>query len=136
MRRRKCREIYEFFSTGHTKTYGKNGKRITYKIKFIDSFRLVSSSLSSIVDNLSEGLHKKKDWMAASLKDFIIRICNKHINKFILLWRKGIFPYAYMYSWKRSDETLLSNKEDFYTSLNIIDVDHRHAIKCIKIYSK
>ena len=41
-----------------------------------------------------------------------------------------------MYSWKRSDETLLSNKEDFYTSLNIIDVDYRHAIKCIKIYSK
>ena len=33
-----------------------NGKRITYKIKFIDSFRFMSRSLSSLVDDLSEGL--------------------------------------------------------------------------------
>ena len=33
-----------------------NGKTITYKIKFIDSFRFMSSSLSSLVDNSSEGL--------------------------------------------------------------------------------
>ena len=30
---------------------------ITYKIKFIDSYRFMSSSLSKLVDNLSEGLH-------------------------------------------------------------------------------
>ena len=33
-----------------------NGKTITYKIKFIDSLKLIPSSLSSLVDNLSEGL--------------------------------------------------------------------------------
>ena len=37
-----------------------NGKTITYKIKFIDSFRFMSSSLSNPVDNLSEGLHSDK----------------------------------------------------------------------------
>ena len=31
-----------------------NGKITTYKIKFIDSFRLILSSLPSLVDNLSE----------------------------------------------------------------------------------
>ena len=34
-----------------------NGKSITYKIKFIDSFRFMSSSLSNVNDNLSGGLH-------------------------------------------------------------------------------
>ena len=37
-----------------------NGKIITYKIKFIDSYRLMPSSLSNLVDNFSEGLHSKK----------------------------------------------------------------------------
>ena len=36
-----------------------NGKTITYKIKFVDSFRFMSGSLSSLVDNLSEGLYLK-----------------------------------------------------------------------------
>ena len=37
-----------------------NGKTITYKLKFIDSFRFMSTSLSSLVDNLSEKLHSDK----------------------------------------------------------------------------
>ena len=37
-----------------------NSKTITYKIKFIDSFRFMPSKLSSLVDNLREGLHGYK----------------------------------------------------------------------------
>ena len=37
-----------------------NGKTITYKLKFIDSFRFMSTSLSSLVHNLSEKLHSDK----------------------------------------------------------------------------
>ena len=37
-----------------------NGKPITYKINFIDSFRFISRSLPNPVDNLSEGLHCDK----------------------------------------------------------------------------
>ena len=37
-----------------------NGKTITYKIKFIDSFRFMSTSLSKLVDNLSDGFHCDK----------------------------------------------------------------------------
>ena len=34
--------------------------KISCKIKFIESFRFMSSSLSNLVDNLSEGLHSDK----------------------------------------------------------------------------
>ena len=40
------------------------------------------------------------------------------------------YPYEYMGSWKKFDETLLPNKEEFYISLNmesITSVDYRHA---------
>ena len=33
---------------------------ITYKIKVIGSYRFMSSSLSNLIDNLSEGLHNNK----------------------------------------------------------------------------
>ena len=34
--------------------------KISCRIKFIDSFGFMSSSLSNLVDNLSEGLHNGK----------------------------------------------------------------------------
>ena len=44
-----------------------NSKKITYKLKFIDSYRFMPSKLSDLVDNLSEinkkkmsGMHEKK----------------------------------------------------------------------------
>ena len=42
----------------------KNGNdkitKIPYKIKFIDSYRFMSNSLSNLVNNLSEGVHNYK----------------------------------------------------------------------------
>ena len=48
-----------------------NGKIIMYKIKFIDSLRFMSSSLSSLVDNLSEVLHNYKCTNCKSCLDYI-----------------------------------------------------------------
>ena len=52
MLRRKFREIITFSVT--IKKELDNGKTITYKLKFIDSFRFMPTSLSSLVDNLSK----------------------------------------------------------------------------------
>ena len=65
----------------------------------------------------------------------IYEFCNEDINKFILLLRKGVYPYEYMDSWKKFDETSLPDKEAFYSCLNtedITDVDHRHPKRVFK----
>ena len=51
------------------------------------------------------------------------------INLFFLL-RKGVYPYENMDSWERFNKTSLSDKEAFYSNLNIediTDVDYKHA---------
>ena len=50
---------------------------------------------------------------------------------------KGVYPYEYMDSWGKFDETSLPDKEAFYSSLNIEDitnVDYRHANKVFKTF--
>ena len=142
--------------------------KMSYKIKFIDSFRFMSGSLSNLVDDLAEGLHNDKctdcksclDYMLIKDNQLIFRcfeckknykkefnkelikrfvntyeFCNKDINKFVLLFRKGVYPYEYMDSWERFDETSLPDKEAFYISLNmedITDADYKQANNVFK----
>ena len=65
----------------------------------------------------------------------IHQFCNGDINKFVLLLRKGVYPYEYMDSWERSDETSLPYKKSFYSELyleDITDKDYTHAQKVFK----
>ena len=50
---RKNTEKYITFSAP-TKIELDNGKPITYKLKFVNSYRFMQSKLSDLVDNLSE----------------------------------------------------------------------------------
>ena len=43
-------------------------------------------------------------------------------NKFILLLRKGIYPYEYFNDQEKFNQTLLPEKEDFYSHLNVEDI--------------
>ena len=61
------KEKYKFFLFQKKKEITKVDKdgnesvdNIPYKIKFIDCARFVASSLSNLVDNLAEGIHKIK----------------------------------------------------------------------------
>ena len=162
-------EKYITFSVPIKKKIENKDLEITYKIKFIDSYRFMSSSFSKLVDNLSEGIHNNKCLDCGSCLDYVhitkneklilecynckqcykknfnkdlnkklkntYRFCNNDLNKFILLIRKGVYSYEYMDSWERFNETSLPSKEDFYSNLNmedIDDIDYRHGNNAFK----
>ena len=50
------------------------------------------------------------------------KFSNNDNNKFILLLRKGVYPYEYMDDWEKLNETSLPEKEDFYSHLNLEDI--------------
>ena len=49
--------------------------------------------------------------------------------------RKSVYPYEYMDDWEKFNETSLSEKEDFYSHLNmedITDADYAHVKRVCK----
>ena len=64
-------EKYITFSVPLKKKIENKNIEITYKIKFIDSYRFMSSSLSKLVDNLSNGIHNNKCLDCKSCLDYV-----------------------------------------------------------------
>ena len=64
-------EKYITFSVPIKKKIENKDLEITYKIKFIDSYRFIASSLSKLVDNLSEGIPNNKCSDCSSNLDYI-----------------------------------------------------------------
>ena len=64
-------EKYITFSAPIKKKIENKNIEITYKIKFIDSYRFMSMPLSKLIDNLSEGLHNNKCLDCESGLDYI-----------------------------------------------------------------
>ena len=85
---------------------------------FIDNMRSLITSLSKSVDNVSEINKKISHGSLIEKISNTYQLCNKDLNKFALLFRKGVHPYKYMDSWKRFKEESLPDKEHFYSELN------------------
>ena len=99
--------------------------KLPHKIRFIDSFKFMATSLDKLVNNLP------KD-------DFINLGLSYMGDKFNLLTRKGVYPYEYMDSFEKLEETKLPPKEAFYSRLNdedISDEDYAHAKKVWKTFN-
>ena len=63
------------------------------------------------------------------------QFCGGDINKFVLLLRRGVFPYEYIDSWEKFNETPLPAKKAFYSELNLEDItdeDYAHYQKVFK----
>ena len=73
----KYRKINNFFSANQKGNYKKDKnendkiKKLSYKTKFIDSYRFMSTSLSNLVSNLSEGLHNDRCIDCKSCLDYL-----------------------------------------------------------------
>ena len=83
--------------------------------QFKDSFAFLTASLDKLVRlNKYEGNEKIKDWDT----HFRYTSTNPYIKSktdLNLLTDKGVYPYGYMNSWDKFDETKLPKKEDFYS---------------------
>ena len=53
-------EKYVTFSVPIKKRIENKNMDVTYKIKFVDSFRFMATSLSKLVDNMTESIHNDK----------------------------------------------------------------------------
>ena len=107
----------------YTNKEGKT-KPIKHKIRFIDSFKFMSTSLDSLVNNLPEEAFNNLEG------------CYKG-EKLSLVKRKGVYPYEYMDSLERLDETKLPPKEAFYSKLmgeGISNEDYEHAKKVWEVF--
>ena len=86
--------------------------------KTIDSFKFMASSLDSLTSNLVRGGRK-----LFSFEDYSELQYN-------LLTRTGVYPYEYMSSWDKFEESQLPPIESFYSNLsmsNVSEDDYEHA---------
>ena len=87
-------------------------------LRFIDSFKFMSSSLDSLTKNLVSGgkrLFGFEDYSEL---------------QYDLLTRKGVYSYEYVNSWDRFNKTQLPPIDVFYSNLNMSSIreeDYQHA---------
>ena len=132
------------------------------QIRFIDSIRFMASSSDALSSNLvgvsemvcnlckdsCEITHIDEYYVAHGKckkcysgyskrqlfvnSNFVNLSVSHDDEQFRLLLRKGVYPYEYMSSWDKFEETKLPPKEAFHSNLNMSDIskyDYEHAQK-------
>ncbi len=96
-------------------------KYVTFSIdrlKFVDSYQMMMSSLSELADNLTNADFHQLSMEFPDPEDFL------------LLRKKGVFPYDWFSNLDKLKESKLPSREEFYSKLNdeeISDQDYEHA---------
>ena len=88
-----------------------------HDLVFIDSFQFMSSSLSNLVNNLPAEAFKHTGQVFQG-------------EQLSLMTKKGVYPYDYMNSFKKFEDSRLPKKEDFFSIMNnehITDEEYQHA---------
>ncbi|XP_071057056.1 uncharacterized protein [Onthophagus taurus] len=99
-------------------------ENIFFKLRFVDSFRFMASSLDSLAGNLE-------------IYDFDnIYKFFPHPEHFKLLTKKGIFPYNYITSFDKLNDTSLPPKSMFYNKLNFEDISDEQYLHAQCVWEK
>ena len=96
----------------------------TFKIRFIDSFKFLPSSLEAVVNNLPKDAFNNLERYYTTEEARLIK-------------RKGVYPYEYMNTEKRFSETKLPPKKAFYSKLSgegITKEDYKHALNVWDVF--
>ena len=94
-------------------------------LTFIDRFQFMSSSLDKLVSNLP------KEALMYTSEEFT----DKELS---LMSQKGVYPYYFMDSFEKFDQTELPTKDQFYSLLNdqhITNDEYNHARKVWKTFN-
>ncbi|XP_067210017.1 uncharacterized protein [Linepithema humile] len=121
------KERYISFTKNVKDTEDKNSK-ICVKLRFIDSFRFLGTSLEKLASYLTI------DELKISRSEFSYLSA----ENFNLLTRKGVFPYEYVDSVDKLRETCLPPRESFYSSLTgetVSESDYAHATNVWQTFS-
>lgn len=95
-------------------------------LRFIDCFRFMSSSLDKLVKTMVD---------LPLLKNQFSELTPRQLE---LLSKKGVFPYEYLDSMGKLDETKLPSIDKFYSSLTgsrISKEDYQHALTVFKEFN-
>ena len=104
----------------------KNGeeKDKLIELRFIDSFKFMSFSLDSLTKNLV-GSGK---WLFG-FEDY-------SELQYDLLTRKGVYPYEYINSWDRFNETQLPPMDAFYSNLNMSSISEDDYQRAQRVWAE
>ena len=130
----------------------------------------MATSLSKLVDNLTDNIHNDKYIKFKSNLCFVraineklifkcidcekeyekfinelidrfgntYKFCDNDLDKFIMLLRKGVYPYKYIDEWDKFNEKVFPGKDSFYSNLtleNISEIDYAHANNVFKKFN-
>jgi hypothetical protein len=105
-------------------------------VRFIDSFQHLPSSLETLVDNLVNDVTEDDIINIPRAKASFHHLAKEfgHLpdHQFCLLLRKGVFPYNWLDSHFKLQDTCLPDREAFFNDLKqepISDKDYHHAQK-------
>ena len=97
----------------------------TFKIRFLDSFKFLPTSLGALVNNLPKDAFNNLERYYTGEKAELIK-------------RKGVYPYEYMNTEERFKETKLPPKKAFYSRLSgegITEEDYKHALNVWNVFN-